>query len=45
MVNLEKENVIWEIRELVENIDSAKSNGSIYCDLLKQIFLSASGQN
>lgn len=43
--DLKSEKIIVEIRELVSNIDSAKNEMNIYCDLVKQMFLSNSCEN
>ena len=43
--DLGKENIVLEIRGLVKNIDDAKDNLSVYCELMKQMFLSDSGKN
>lgn len=43
--NFEKENIIIEIKELVNGINSAKDEMNIYCDLVKQLFLSNSTEN
>lgn len=37
--------IILEIRELVAGIDSAKNEVNVYCDLMKQMFLSSSREN
>ncbi|MEI8128133.1 MAG: hypothetical protein WCG95_00820 [bacterium] len=43
--NLDDEKIVLEIRELVAGIDSIKNDVNIYCDLMKQIFLSGSNKN
>lgn len=43
--DLSNEKIILEIRELVSNIDFVKDEINIYCDLMKQMFLSNSNQN
>lgn len=43
--DLNSEKIILEIRELVSGIDSFKEEVNVYCDLMKQMFLSSSGQN
>ena len=43
--NLDDEKIIIEIRELVAGINSIKNDVDIYCDLMKQIFLSGSNKN
>lgn len=46
MINdLKKESIVLEIQELVQGIESAKNEMNIYCDLMKQIFLSTSEMN
>ncbi len=43
--NLDDEKIVLEIRELVAGINSIKNDVDIYCDLMKQIFLSGSNKN
>ena len=43
--DLSSEKIILEVKELISNIDSVKDEINIYCDLLKQMFLSSSNQN
>lgn len=45
MINLETEDIVLEIRELVAGIDSVKEEINVYCELMKQMFLSASNKN
>lgn len=45
MINLENEKIVREIKDLIDTIDYAKAEIDIYCDLMKQIFLSASSEN
>ncbi|HNW25545.1 MAG TPA: hypothetical protein PKI94_02010 [Candidatus Gastranaerophilaceae bacterium] len=45
MFDLENEAIIIEIRELVNGIDKVKEEVDVYCDLVKQMFLSKSGMN
>lgn len=46
MINdLKDEKIVFEIRELVKGIDLAKEEINIYCDLMKQMFLSCSIEN
>lgn len=46
MINgLVDEKIVLEIRELVEGISTAKKEVDIFCDLMKQIFLSKSNNN
>lgn len=41
----ETASIILEIKELVNGIESAKNQVDIYCDLMKQMMLSASNAN
>ena len=43
--NLGKQEIVIEIKELIEGIEAAKDQMNIYCDLVKQIFLSGSKVN
>lgn len=43
--DLSSEKIILEVRELILNIDSVKDEINVYCDLMKQMFLSSSNQN
>ena len=43
--NLDDEQIVIEIRDLIAGIDSVKNEMNIYCDLMKQIFLSGSAKN
>lgn len=43
--DLKNEKVVLEIKELIAEIDSVKNEISIYCDLMKQMFLSSSNEN
>lgn len=46
MVNgLVDEKIVLEIRELVKQIDTAKKDVDIFCDLMKQVILSKSNNN
>lgn len=40
-----EQQTITEIRELVKDIENAKENMTIYCEIMKDIFLSSSGKN
>ncbi len=40
-----EEQTMKDLKELVADIESAKENMSIYCKLMKEIFLSGSGKN
>ena len=45
LYNLKEENVVLEIQNLVKGIESAKNEVNIYCDLMRQLFLSSSNTN
>lgn len=46
MVNdLQNEKIILEIKDLVNDVNNVKEEINVYCNLMKQIFLSGSGQN
>lgn len=45
IIRQEDEKIVLEIRELVNGVEKAKDDISVYCDLMKQIFLSKSGTN
>lgn len=46
MINdIEKESIVVEIRGLINGIENAKEEVNVYCDLMKQIFLSNSNKN
>jgi len=45
MFDLENETIVLEIRDLVNSVDKVKEEVNIYCDLMKQMFLSTSGKN
>lgn len=45
MFDLKNEEIVLEINELIRGIDKAKEEVDIYCDLVKQMFLSFSGKN
>lgn len=40
-----EEQTMQDLKELVEDIENAKENMTIYCELMKEIFLSSSGKN
>ena len=40
-----EQQTITEIRELVKDIENAKENMTMYCEIMKDIFLSGSGKN
>lgn len=43
--DLSNEKIILEVRDLVSNIESFKEEVNVYCDLMKQMFLSGSCEN
>lgn len=43
--NSEKANLMFEINQLVNDFESVKNEVDIYCNLMKQIFLSKSNFN
>ena len=45
ILNDNSENLVLEIKELVNNIESAKDEINVYCDLVKQLFLTCSKNN
>ena len=46
MINdLKNEEIVQEIKELINTIDSSKDEVNIYCALLKQVFLANSSKN
>lgn len=45
MIDIEDEEIVLEIRGLVKNIETVNNEVNIYCDLMRQIFLSGSGKN
>lgn len=40
-----EEQTMKDLRELVQDIENAKENMTIYCQLMKEIFLSGSDKN
>ena len=40
-----EEQTLEDLRNLVNDIETAKENMSIYCELMKELFLSGSGKN
>lgn len=40
-----EEQTMLEIRELVKDIENAKENMTMYCEIMRDIFLSSSGKN
>ena len=45
LLNLKDEKVVNEIQDLVAEVNSIKEEIDIYCDMIKQIFLSTSNKN
>ena len=45
LLDLGNEQIILEIRELVNSINKISDNNDIYCELMKQLFLSSSNKN
>lgn len=46
MINdLENEKIVLEIRELINNVDKAANEMNVYCEMMRQIFLSGSSTN
>lgn len=46
MINdLDNEKIVLEIRELLNNVDNAASEINVYCEMMRQIFLSGSTTN
>ncbi len=45
IVDLNEEDIVLEVRKLIDNIGEAKNEVNIYCDLVKQMFLSNSNRN
>lgn len=45
IIRPEEEKIVLEIRELVNGVEKAKDDFNVYCDLMKQLFLSKSGTN
>jgi len=43
--NLADEKVAFEITELIKGLDFVKDEINIYCDLMKQMFLTCSNEN
>lgn len=40
-----EEEAMKDVQELIQNIEKAKEDMTIYCQLMKEIFLSTSGKN
>jgi len=45
MIDLDNEQIVIEVRELVNNIESVKEEVDVYCSLIRQMFLAGSGKN
>lgn len=45
MDNLKEKNLIKEINDLMNSIESIKEEVDVYCSLMKQMFLSGSNSN
>ncbi len=45
MNNVKEDNIIVEIKQLINNLENFKNDIDIYSELMKQIFLSNSGHN
>ena len=43
--DFQNEKIVHEIKALIKGIDSAKDEVNVYCDLLKQLFLTNSSEN
>ena len=43
--NLDNEDFVVEIRKLVNDIESAKDDFNVYCELVKEMFISGSKKN
>lgn len=43
--DLNNAEIVLEIKELIAGIDAAKNEVNVYCDLMKQMFLSDSREN
>lgn len=43
--DLKKENIIIEINNLVEDVEKTFEEIDMYCDFMKNLFLSGSGKN
>lgn len=43
--NLYEEEIVLEIRELLDEVYRVKDEINVYCDLMKQVFLSGSNKN
>lgn len=43
--NLDEEIIVLEIRDLINGIEDAKDSIDMYCQMMKEMFLSGSGRN
>lgn len=43
--DLDKEDIVLEIKDLIKEIENATDEFDVYCELMKQIFLSGSEKN
>ena len=43
--NISDDKIILEIKTLLDEVDKVKDEINVYCDLMKQIFLSGSSKN
>lgn len=43
--NLDNENIVVEIRDMINGIENFKDDFDSYCTFLKEMFLSGSGKN
>lgn len=40
-----EQQTIEEVKQLIQDVETAKENMTIYCELMKELFLSGSGKN
>ena len=45
IANYETEQLVHEIQDLVKSVETAKDDVSIFCELMKQIYLTGSTKN
>lgn len=45
MIDISDENIVLEIKQLLNEVDQVKDEINVYCDLIKQMFLSKSTRN
>lgn len=45
MIDLENEKIVFEVRSLIKGMNKVKNEVDVYCELMKQIFLSESLEN